>query len=81
MQWWGTTNPSDEQIVADNALANQRRIGAWKAARQMLLQADADASANYATASSKVPGARQTTPTPSVSRPASSSGESRKARR
>eukprot|EP00972_Heterocapsa_arctica_P061881 9122076-Heterocapsa_arctica.AAC.1 len=79
MQWWGTTKPTDEQIVADNILSNQRRIGSWRAAREMLTQADAEEGAVRATASSKAPGVRPITP--SVSRPASPSGESRKARR
>eukprot|EP00972_Heterocapsa_arctica_P085797 12643884-Heterocapsa_arctica.AAC.1 len=72
MQWWGTTKPTDEHVVADNILSNQRRIGSWKAARQMLTQADAEASAVHATTSSKASGTRPTTP--SVSRPASPSG-------
>eukprot|EP00972_Heterocapsa_arctica_P050875 7478322-Heterocapsa_arctica.AAC.1 len=65
-------------MVVDNPLATQRRVGSWAAARQTIQAAEAIA----ATATSKAPGTRPTSPAPSsVSRPASSSGASRKARR
>eukprot|EP00972_Heterocapsa_arctica_P091860 13548046-Heterocapsa_arctica.AAC.1 len=55
MQWWGTTKPTDAQIVPDNYMTNQRRIGSWLAARELISVADADAATVVATSSSKAP--------------------------
>eukprot|EP00972_Heterocapsa_arctica_P055040 8116502-Heterocapsa_arctica.AAC.1 len=39
LEWFHTTRPTDEHLVPDNALPNDRRLGSYLAAKAMLLGA------------------------------------------